>query len=179
MPKFEKQPERLPIEGAQKEAVAIEGMAGEKAETELLHKPEARHYEHGSQNIDVLKGFNPKLAERAIEMWLGARELEEEMGPESSGVVKEAARDVMEKTMEKVRAAMKSISSTEKDMDKLKEELLRIIEWAVNDFEERFRADERIKEPFSGKDELLDKVVDFNKKSTMQLMESLFAGFGL
>ncbi len=156
---------RLSEEKAQKEAKAIQGMSEFRSYEEGYKNPTAEHYEKSSKHLDNLKGISSKVAELFIEAAGLGKDLRDEMGPETHRIFEIAQRDIVQR----LRLEGLFLRLGSEDPEEEKENM----DYILSRWDNEIRSDERIKDVFLGKEELLNRTIEFTKKHTFQLLAGI------
>lgn len=155
--------DRMPLEEAQKEAKAIQGMSEIRSFDEGYESPTSEHYEDSSKILDNLKAINPETAQRFIEVAGLGKELRDEFGPRTYRVFDIVQKEIIYSLSGEGRFNKLYYENSEQEKEIALNEILSILE-------NKMRSDERIRHVFSEKGELLDKAMEFVKKHTLSLI---------
>lgn len=136
---------------------AIIGSAEEAASKESLSRPEQRHYDYVFGLYKQIRDANPELLKKIIIAAAKGKELKDEIGQESEKVFNQVWGELAVTYHDELVKSMKSSS------DKFKREIFKIGEISKND--------PRIISAFSGKEDALNKCIDYANKTILDLFK--------
>jgi hypothetical protein len=152
---------------------AVEGSANEMARSELLEKPEARHYDKVFQLLKQLRDFDSSLLENIIIISARGKNLAEKLGPGLEKEFREVVDELNENIEKKAKLGIKQIKSTIKDpksiIDEKNKFALRLIEELIL----QLKTDLRIVSAFDGKELLLEEATAFMQDSLTLILNNL------
>jgi|GEM_PF-2967670 len=147
---------------------AIQGRAEEKAYEDSLDRPEQKHYDESLNFYKQMRDKRPEEIEKLILHSADSKELRDKMGMELYKIFdqtwKEKTKGFFLKMIERASEVKENeeLSRREfvKEMDSFAEKLLK-------ETSEELRSDPRIISAFLGKEDILNKIIDYGITTTI------------
>jgi hypothetical protein len=148
---------------------AIKGSAELEAEKEGRKRPKKRHFREAFQFFRFLKMIDPKMYEGSLELMAKAKDLKDEMGEDLYKTFTSVLEEITSKIREKVKKEYEQI----KEKGPLSsEEILELNKKIIIISNEEMKNDSRLISAFLGKEELLNKTIDFISSEMLHFVES-------
>ena len=162
---------------------AIEQTAEDKAEKELLEKPEARHYQEVFDFYRMVKGSDTELFETLIKLSAKRKELKILLGPEKyrqfdqrwTALLNDPVNGYSKRIEVALAQVGRSKSLTRKELDS---EKVGLTERFLNQFTTSAMNDAQLIRIFNGEQQLLQQVVDFECSSLLELTKASLKHYG-
>ncbi|MFA6524085.1 MAG: hypothetical protein WC264_00450 [Candidatus Paceibacterota bacterium] len=141
---------------------AVNSAAENMAKNEFLDKPEQRHYESVISEYKWLRAFEPEFLEKILVVGAKGSELKDEMGTELYNIFDKVRTEMTSNSEDQFKDAIEQIKMTKNlSLDELNQEISNLIIRYFKIKGEEIKNDPRIKSAFFGKEELLDKAINF------------------
>lgn len=137
---------------------AIKGTTEQMASKESLKKPEQRHYDSVINLYKQIRNTSPEMLEKIVIAAAKGKELKDEIGQESEMVFNQVWGELADVYQEEL------YKSIEKSPDEFKKE--------INKIGEMSKEDTRIISAFSGKEDALNKCIDYATQTIVDLFKN-------
>ena len=150
---------------------AIKGSAEQIASTEFFEEPEERHYKEIFDFFRTLKMYQPEMYEKMITIGAKGKELSDEMGKDLHKILSQVLGEISARDKDKMKEA---VAQLEKSLspEELDKKIIELKERYLNAMGKELINEPRLKSAFTGKEELLEKVIDFLKSTMSELSEA-------
>lgn len=176
---MEKIPGKYSPEEAFREGMAIQHISDATAEKEGLSGPDKEHYEMFSKMLDDTRKILPEITEAMIDVAADAQALKHELGKEKFDIFRKVMEEVTHKIKDKIEATKikmiaKSFDATPDDKQFDPESFVKeFIKKMLDEAFEKTFSDERVREVFAGRQDLLERSKQLYYEQAIRLSEKM------
>jgi len=151
---------------------AVEEAAIRKASNEFLEKPEARHFQLVFDDFKRLRNLNPQVLARLIIRYAKTKELKDELGRNLDFTLQQVYNEKSSQLEDRIIAGIEQLQSMSKmKQEEVQKEFAALMQRGAEELGRQIKTDSRITSSFVGKEELLNKAINFINK---ELLETLY-----
>ncbi|NVN96480.1 MAG: hypothetical protein HXX18_14485 [Bacteroidetes bacterium] len=152
---------------------AIKGTADVEAEKSNLDKPQNEHYEEVFAYYRFLKMTDPEMYEKAVISTAKGVDLKNEMGNDLYKLFTNVLEEITTKNSTVIENSLESLKqSNQFTKEGLNQKILELNKELIKTNNQELRDDLRLISAFSGKEELLEKTIDYISSGMLESIEN-------